>query len=90
MRFPAFWYMDNAFDQDPDIDHGGSAMIQLQEMLLQTLGNEIRPFPAWPKNWNVQFKLHAPENTIVKGEWKNGKMTSMDVLPVERQNSIVK
>jgi hypothetical protein len=65
-------------------------MIQLQEMLLQTLGNEIRPFPSWPKNWNVEFKLHAPENTIVKGKWKNGEMTSIIVLPVERQNSIVK
>ena len=90
MRFPAFWYMDNAFDQDPDIDHGGSAMIQLQEMLLQTLGNEIRPFPAWPKKWHVEFKLHSPGNTIVRGKWENGKMTSIDVLPVERQNSIVK
>ena len=90
MRFPAFWLVDNAFDQDPDIDHGGSAMIQLQEMLLQTLGNEIRLFPTWPKNWNVEFKLHAPLNTVIKGKWKNGKIDLVDVLPVKRQINIVR
>ena len=38
---------------------GGSGMIGLQEMLLQTNGEQILLFPAWPKEWNVHFKLHA-------------------------------
>ena len=35
-------------------------MIGLQEMLLQTNGELILLFPAWPLEWNVHFKLHAP------------------------------
>ena len=41
-------------------------MIGLQEMLLQTNGEQILLFPAWPKEWNVHFKLHAPGETTVE------------------------
>jgi hypothetical protein len=36
-------------------------MIGLQEMLLQTNGDSLLLFPAWPKEWDVTFKLHAPK-----------------------------
>ena len=40
-------------------------MIGLQEMLLQTDGKNLL-FPAWPKDQDVHFKLHAPYNTTVE------------------------
>ena len=41
-------------------------------MLLQhTDAGEILLFPAWPADWEVAFKLHAPQNTVVSAlrEW---------------------
>ncbi|HET7732921.1 MAG TPA: DUF5703 domain-containing protein, partial [Paludibacter sp.] len=64
-RFPAFW--GPGFDWSPDHNWGGSGMIGLQEMLLQTTDDgKILLFPAWPREWNVHFKLHAPKNTTVE------------------------
>jgi hypothetical protein len=87
-RYPAFWdCMD--FDQRPDMDHGGSAMIQLQEMLMHTTGDQIILFPAWPKEWDVDFKLHAPENTTVECVLKSGEITTLKVTPESRRKDIV-
>ncbi len=48
-RFPAFW--GPGFDWVPDHNWGGSGMIGLQEMLLQTDDKRILLFPAWPKEY---------------------------------------
>lgn len=58
-RFPAFW--NKGFDWSPDLNRGGAAMIGLQEMLLQESpdGKSITK-PAWPQNWNIEFKLWKP------------------------------
>lgn len=85
-RFPAFW--GPGFDWVPDHNWGGSGMIGLQEMLLQTNDEKIYLFPSWPKDWNVHFKLHAPGNTSVEAELKNGVLTILDVLPKERKKDI--
>lgn len=55
-RFPAFW--GPGHDWAPDHNWGGSGMIGLQEMLLQTdsEGKDITK-PAWPESWPVEFKL---------------------------------
>ena len=37
-------------------------------MLLQVVGRKIYLFPAWPKTWDVNFKLHPLYNTTDKGE----------------------
>ena len=72
-RFPAFW--EPAFDWAPDCNRGGSAMISLQEMLLQeTPAGELLLFPSWPKSWNVKFKLHATDGRSVIAEMKDGKI----------------
>ena len=71
-RFPAFW--GPGCDWAPDHNWGGSAMIGLQDMLVQSAGNTVYLFPAWPKEWNVRFKLHLPQNTVVEAEIKNGKI----------------
>lgn len=86
-RFPAFW--GPGFDWLPDHNWGGSGMIGLQEMLLQVDDKKIMLFPAWPKNIDVQFKLHAPYNTTVEAEIKNGKVVTINVLPAERLKDVV-
>ena len=49
----------------------------------------IRLLPAWPKEWDVDFKLHAPYKTIVEGKVRSGKMTLLQVTPKERQDDAV-
>jgi Domain of unknown function (DUF5703) len=85
-RFPAFW--GPGFDWVPDHNWGGSGMIGLQEMLLQVDDKRILLFPAWPKDKEVHFKLHAPYNTTVEAELKNGKLVSLIVLPEERKKDV--
>jgi hypothetical protein len=86
-RFPTFW--GPGFDWVPDHNWGGSGMIGLQEMLMQTVDNRIYLFPAWPKEWDVHFKLHAPQQTTVEAILKDGKIVSLEVLPVERKKDII-
>ncbi len=81
-RFPCFW--GPGFDWTPDHNWGGSAMIGLQEMLLQTEGERILLFPAWPADWDVHFKLHAPGRTTIEAELKDGKLLRLEVSPKER------
>lgn len=87
-RFPAFW--DGLiFCGRPDIDHGGSAMAQLQEMLLQTPGDQIHLFPAWPSDWDVDFKLHAPKQTMIEGSLREGQLIDLKVTPESRKADVV-
>jgi hypothetical protein len=86
-RFPAFWPPD--IDHAPDHNWGGMAMIGLQEMLMQTHGDRILLLPAWPPEWEVDFKLHAPGNTVVEASVKDGKVVSRQITPVEREKDVV-
>src|SRR5690606_25566719 len=86
-RFPAFW--GPGFDWTPDHNWGGSGMIGLQEMLLQTDGRRIYLFPAWPKDLDVSFKLHAPYQTTIEAEVKNGRVISLKVFPKSREKDVV-
>ncbi len=86
-RFPAFW--GPGYDWTPDHNWGGSGMIGLQEMLLQVDDKKIYLFPAWPKDWDVHFKLHAPYKTTVEGVVKDGKVQSIKVLPAEREKDVI-
>ena len=87
-RFPAFW--GPGFDWSPDHNWGGSGMIGMQEMLLQTTDDgRILLFPAWPREWNVHFKLCAPKNTTVEAELKNGKVRVISIMPENRSRDVV-
>jgi hypothetical protein len=86
-RYPTFW--GPGHDWVPDHNWGGSGMIGLQEMLLQAVDDKIVVLPAWPKEWDVNFKLHAPKNTVVECNFKNGKIESLKVTPEERRKDIV-
>ena len=86
-RFPAFWGPN--YDWTPDQDHGGVLMKAFQTMLLQTDGQKIFLLPAWPKDWNVGFKLHAPQQTVLEGVYRNGKMVSLKVTPEKRRADLI-
>jgi hypothetical protein len=57
-------------------------------MLIQTDGKKIMLFPAWPANWDVDFRLHAPHNTIVEGKLENGEVVKLKVNPQSREEDI--
>jgi len=86
-RFPAFWGPN--YDWIPDQDHGCVAMIALQRMLLQTDGGRILLFPAWPREWDVRFKLHAPFQTTVEGVYRGGRLEQLNVTPAGRERDVV-
>jgi hypothetical protein len=85
-RFPGF-YGPN-FDWTPDQDHIGVFQIALQRMLLQTEGDRILLLPAWPKEWDVDFKLHAPHQTTVEGEFRDGEIRKLKVTPEARRKDV--
>ncbi len=82
-RFPAFW--GPGFDWAPDHNWGGSGMIAMQEMLLQEVGDTLYLFPAWPRDWDVRFKLHASRGTVVEAEMRKGKVINVKVTPKRRK-----
>ena len=81
-RFPAMWGPHN--DELPDMDHGGVGQMALQYMLLQAEGRKLYVLPAWPKTWDVEFKLHAPMATTVEGVYRGGKLERLEVTPASR------
>lgn len=86
-RFPAFWGPN--YDWIPDQCHGGNILNTLQTMLLQCEGKRIILMPAWPKEWQVQFKLHAPLNTTIEGIYRDGKVADLKVTPASRGADVV-
>ena len=86
-RFPTMWGPN--YDWTPDQCHGTVAMTALQRMLVQYDGNKIYLFPAWPKNWNVDFKIFAPKNTTIEATIKNGEITRLEVTPDIRENDLI-
>ena len=85
-RFPAFW--GPGFDWTPDHNQGGSGMIALQEMLVQTVGDKIYLLPAWPGDRDVHFKLHLPKQTTIDLNYENGKIKQLTVIPERRKSDI--
>lgn len=86
-RFPAFW--GPGYDWTPDHNWGGSGMIGMQEMLMQEVDGKLYLFPAWPREWDVRFRLHASANTVVEAELKGGKVVRVKVTPSERLSDLV-
>ena len=86
-RFPV--YGSQSPDSCPDFDHFGAGSTALQRMLVQYDGDKIILFPAWPKDWDVDFKLHVPGNTTVEAKLKNGKVEVLNVTPSSRKIDVV-
>jgi hypothetical protein len=87
MRFPAFWGPN--YDWIPDQCHGGVLMKALQAMLLQSEGDKIHLLPAWPADWNASFKLHAPRQTVVEADVREGRIMRLAVTPETRRGDVV-
>ena len=60
----------------------------LSEMLMQCPGNKIILLPAWPVTWKVDFKLHAPQETVVEGRVENGQVIELKVTPKSRGKDV--
>jgi len=91
VRFPAFF--GPGHDWLPDHNWGGSGMTGIQEMLMaaDSYGDgKIYLLPAWPKEWDVDFKLHAPQQTTVEASVRNGKVVKLKVNPESRSKDIIK
>lgn len=86
-KFPWFWA--KVADYSPDMDNGGTGMMTLQLMMMQANGREIRLVPAWPEDWNADFRLNAPYNTQVEGRVENGKIVNLKVTPENRRKDII-
>ena len=85
-RFPAFWGPN--YDWIPDQDHGGVLLKAVQAMLIQTDGRKIFLLPAWPRDWDVDFKVHAPYRTVIEGQVRHGQITQLKVTPPSREKDI--
>ena len=82
------WFWKEGHDWEPDMDNGGAGQIILQSMLLQIRGDKLLLFPAWPKDWDVNFKLHAPQNTVIECVYRNGKIETLKVTPKRRAKDV--
>jgi autotransporter-associated beta strand protein len=86
-RFHAFW--ESRFDYLPDQCHGGSTTIGLQHMVVQSHGEKIYLLPAWPEEWDLNFKVHAAQNTVLEGVYQNGVLQSLTVTPPSRATDVI-
>ena len=89
-RFPAFF--GPGHDWLPDHNWGGSGITGIQEMLLASNpygDGKIYLLYAWPKKWDVDFKLRTTRHTTVEASVRKGKIVSLRVTPKERLNDVV-
>ncbi len=86
-RFPL--YGNDVTDGVPDFDHFGSGSIALQRMLAQEGQGKIYLLPAWPAEWDVDFKLHLQRGVVLTGTVKDGKLVTWDIKPKARKADVV-
>jgi hypothetical protein len=87
LRFPI--YGQHTTDGAPDWDHFGSGSIALQRMLVQEGGGKIHLLPAWPAEWDVDFKLHLEKGVELSGTVKEGKLQKWEIIPAARKVDVV-
>ena len=87
-RFPVIWGPN--YDWAPDEDHGGNLLMTLQEMVMQAYGNKVYVLPAFPKDWDVSFKLYTLQNNIIEGEYKDRSWYSEPKFANKTKQKIVK
>jgi hypothetical protein len=82
------WFWKPGHDWEPDLDNGGAGQIALQHMLMQVRDDKVLLFPAWPKSWNVDFKLHAPHKTVIEGIFRNGAVEKLTITPTAHRTNV--
>lgn len=85
-RFPL--YGREGPDSCPDLDHLGAGSVALQRMLVQEAGEKILLLPAWPEQWDADFKLHLSGGAVVRGLIKAGKLQSWQITPSSREKDV--
>jgi hypothetical protein len=86
-RFPM--YGSAGPDSCPDFDHFGSGATALQRMLAQEAGDKILLLPAWPADWDADFKLHLAKQTVVMGKVVDGELVDWSIEPAARRDDVV-
>jgi hypothetical protein len=74
-------------DYEPSADHLGIFSGAVINMLLLPADDAVGSallLPAWPCEWDVQFKLAAPNQAVVTGSLKSGVLT-WSVEPANRK-----
>jgi len=64
-------------------------MKAVQAMLLQSEGDKIFLLPAWTADWNADFKLHAPQQTIVEATVRADRIVALKIAPETRRKAAV-
>jgi len=97
-RFPM--YGREGPDSCPDFDHFGAGSVALQRMLVQEgngppspknsgAASKILLLPAWPSDWDADFKLHLSRETVITGTLKQGKLITWDIQPASRKADVI-
>jgi hypothetical protein len=85
-----FGVLQGDFNWMPDAEHADGAAAALQWMLLQSDGERILLWPAWPQAWqDADFSLRAWHNTTVSASCRNGQTVSLEVDPPHRRKDVV-
>lgn len=86
-RFPL--YGSAGPDSCPDFDHFGAGSTALQRMLVQETSDKILLLPAWPADWDADFKLHLEKRTVVSGKVVDGKLLNWTITPATHEKNVV-
>jgi len=71
------------------LDHFGSGSLALQRMLAQEGNGKIYLLPAWPGEWDADFKVHLSQGVVITGTVKEGKLTQWDITPKTRKADVI-
>jgi hypothetical protein len=85
-RFPV--YGVRMPDSSPDFDHFGAGTTALQRMLVQEAGDQILLLPAWPANWDADFKLHLSKQTTISAKVEDGELVEWTISPEDRRGDV--
>jgi hypothetical protein len=50
---------------------------------------KIALLPAWPREWNVSFRLYAANATRVECEYRDGAIVRLLIAPESRRKDVV-
>lgn len=67
-------------------------MTGIQEMLFAPEPGpqgKFNLFPAWPAEWDVDFKLHGPGPSTIEAVLRGGKLASLKITPESRTKDVV-
>jgi len=56
---------------------------------VQEAGEKILLLPAWPADWDVDFRLHVAGGTVVQGTVTGGRLRDWSIAPASRAKDVV-